>query len=236
LDAVPLRVIGGELGGRVLRGPPRSGVRPTTDRVREALFEILTARGAPMRRVLDLYSGTGAMGIEALSRGAAYCDFVESDSKACEVIRENLRSTGLRERSKLWPMTVAKAISRLAEGNRAGGQSGKRGRDHEPRPEGQGLMADEVLVDDERLTPHPNPLPSRGEETKGYDLVLADPPYEYDRAEAELASVVEQGLLAEDGIVVVEHSSRREWPETLGGLTQLTSRRYGDTRVTLYGG
>ena len=180
---MPLRVIGGELSGRVLRGPPRN-TRPTTDRVREALFEILTARGAPMRRVLDLYSGTGAMGIEALSRGAEWCEFVESDAKACEVIRENLRSTGLREQAKLWPMPVARVTERL-EG--------------------------------------------------AFELVVADPPYGYDRAEAELGAVVERGLLADGGILVVEHSRRREWPENLAGLKQLTSRRYGDTKVTMYG-
>ena len=227
---MPLRVIGGELGGRVLRGPPRSGVRPTTDRVREALFEILTACGAPMRRVLDLYSGTGAMGIEAMSRGGEWCDFVESDAKACEVIRENLRRTGLQGRAKLWPMTVARAISRLGEesGIRASGQSGK--------------AADATFEDAGASTRLPDPLPSRvegnnepEERRKGYDLVVADPPYEYDRAEAELALVVESGLLAEGGTLVVEHSQRREWPEMLGSLAQMDSRRYGDTRVTLYG-
>ena len=177
-------MIGGELGGRVLRGPPRSAVRPTADRVREALFEILSARGAEMGRVLDLYSGTGALGIEALSRGAEFCDFVESDAKACEVIRENLRRTDLGSRSKLWPVAVARTLDRLEQ---------------------------------------------------GYDLVVADPPYEYDRAEAELVAVVEKGLVAEGGTVVIEHSQRKEWPATLAGLTQLTSRRYGDTRITLYG-
>jgi 16S rRNA (guanine966-N2)-methyltransferase len=175
--------------------------------VREALFEILTARGAPMRRVLDLYSGTGAMGIEAMSRGGEWCDFVESDSKACEVIRENLRLTGLQGKTKLWPLSVARAISRLGEqwGIRAIGHSGS---------------ANEASVE---------------AEAEGYDLVVADPPYEYDRAEAELALVVEKGLLAEGGTLVVEHSQRREWPETLGGLEQMDSRRYGDTRITLYG-
>jgi 16S rRNA (guanine966-N2)-methyltransferase len=181
---MPLRVIGGSLGGRVLRGPPRSGVRPTADRVREALFEILEARDAPMARVLDLYSGTGALGIEALSRGAEHCDFVEADARACDVIRENLRLLDLRGRTKLWPLTVAKALPRLSS---------------------------------------------------PYDLVVADPPYEYDRAESDLVSVLEQALLAEGGTLVVEHSQRRDWPETLGGLEQLSSRRYGDTRLTFYG-
>ena len=180
---MPLRVIGGSLGGRTLKGPPRTGVRPTADRVREALFEILAARGAPMTRVLDLYSGTGALGIEALSRGAEYCDFVEADSKACEVIRENLNRTRLPDRAKVWPLPVAKALSRL---------SGP------------------------------------------YDLVVADPPYEYDRAEKELTEVLEKGLLSPEGTLVVEHSQRKLWPQELAGHTQLTSRRYGDTRITLY--
>ena len=188
---MPLRVIGGELGGRVLRGPPRSGVRPTADRVREALFEMLKSRGAPMRRVLDLYSGTGAMGIEAISRGAEWCDFVESDAKACDVIRENLRITGLRDVTKLWPMPLARVIPRLVAAG----------------PEAS---------------------------TAAYDLVVADPPYAYDRAEVELALVVEKGLVAEGGTLVVEHSQRKDWPPILGRLQQLTSRRYGDTRVTLY--
>jgi 16S rRNA (guanine966-N2)-methyltransferase len=65
---MPIRVIGGSAGGRTLKGP-RSGTRPTSDRVREAVFDILASRDADLSRVLDLYSGTGAMGIEALSRG-----------------------------------------------------------------------------------------------------------------------------------------------------------------------
>ena len=67
-----------------------------------------------------------------------------------------------------------------------------------------------------------------------YDLVVADPPYEYDRAESEVAQVIDDGLLAKDGVLVVEHSQRKPWPQTLGGRAQLSSRRYGDTRITLY--
>jgi 16S rRNA (guanine966-N2)-methyltransferase len=180
---MPLRVVGGSLGGRVLKGPPRRGVRPTADRVREALFEVLAARGTEMGRVLDLYGGTGALGIEAMSRGAGFCDFVESDPRACDVIRQNLASTGLLDRAKLWPMPVAKALTRLSG---------------------------------------------------AYDLVVADPPYEYDRAEKELTDLVERGLLAPGGTLAVEHSQRRAWPEDLAGRSQIMSRRYGDTRITLY--
>jgi 16S rRNA (guanine(966)-N(2))-methyltransferase RsmD len=180
---MPLRVIGGSAGGRTLKGPPRAAVRPTSDRVREALFEILAARGADLANVLDLYSGTGALGIEALSRGAGRCDFVEADAKACEVIRENLARTGMLDRARVFHLPVAKALSRL-----------------------QGP----------------------------YGLVVADPPYEYDRAERELISLIEAGLLAADGMLSIEHSKRKEWPEELAGRQRLFSRRYGDTMITLY--
>ena len=179
---MPLRVIAGEAGGRTLKGP-RPGVRPTSDRVREAIFEIVAAHAGELGRVLDLYSGTGALGIEALSRGAEHCDFVEADAKASEIIRENLALTGLKEKARVLNLPVARALSRL-EGS--------------------------------------------------YDLVVADPPYEYDRAEADLRDLIERGLLAEDGILVVEHSKRRAWPEELSGRPTLLSRRYGDTNVTIY--
>jgi 16S rRNA (guanine966-N2)-methyltransferase len=180
---MPMRVIGGTAGGLMLKGPPRSGVRPTSDRVRESIFQILDAHDAALDRVLDLFSGTGALGIEALSRGAEHCDFVEADSRAVEVIRANLSTTHLKDRAKVLPVTVARAMDRL---------------------EGP------------------------------YSLVVADPPYEYDRAEQELAGVIERGLLAPDGTLVIEHSKRKEWPEELAGRPQLLTRRYGDTCVTFY--
>lgn len=178
-----MRVIAGSAGGRQLKGPPRSGVRPTTDRVREAIFEILTSHDYDMTRVLDLYSGTGALGIEALSRGADLCHFVEADSKASDVIRDNLQVTRFIDRGKVYPMPVARAVTRL---------------------------------------------------TGPYDLIVADPPYEYDRAERELASVIEQGLLAPEGTLVVEHSKRTEWPDELAGRPRVFNRRYGDTCISLY--
>ena len=146
---------------------------------------MLEAAGADLSNVLDLYSGTGALGIEALSRGDGRCDFVEADQKTAEVIRQNLARTALLDRARVFAMQVSKALARL----------------------------------------------------KGpYTLVVADPPYEYDRAESELAGVIEGGLLAEDGTLVVEHSKRHEWPATLGGLRRVDTRKYGDTRVSVYRG
>ena len=88
-----MRIIAGEFKGRRLKAPAGSSTRPTADRVREAVFSIL----GPVEdlRVLDLFAGSGALGIEALSRGAASADFVDSDPKAIDAIRANLALVGV---------------------------------------------------------------------------------------------------------------------------------------------
>ncbi|WP_378732638.1 16S rRNA (guanine(966)-N(2))-methyltransferase RsmD [Nocardia brasiliensis] len=89
------RIVAGTAGGRRLRVPP-AGTRPTSDRVREALFSALDARiDFDGIRVLDLYAGSGALGLEALSRGAAYALLVESDRKAAAIVRGNIADLGL---------------------------------------------------------------------------------------------------------------------------------------------
>jgi 16S rRNA (guanine966-N2)-methyltransferase len=90
------RVIAGTAGGRTLRTPPGAGTRPTSERVREALFSALDARGVVQgARVLDLYAGSGALGIEAASRGAAEVVLVESERRAADVAARNVRDLGL---------------------------------------------------------------------------------------------------------------------------------------------
>ena len=89
------RIVAGAAGGRRLAVPPR-GTRPTTDRVREAIFNVLASRlDFDGMRVLDLYAGSGALGLEALSRGAASVMFVDSDRRAAEVIARNIEAVGL---------------------------------------------------------------------------------------------------------------------------------------------
>jgi len=89
-----MRVIAGTARGRPLIAPPGSATRPIADRVKETLFAILAAR-VPDASMLDLYAGSGAVGIEALSRGAAHCDFVEHDRRAVGTIRANLERAGV---------------------------------------------------------------------------------------------------------------------------------------------
>ncbi len=92
-----MRVIAGEFKGRRLKTPKWEGLRPTSDKLRETLFNVLASRmvGA---RVLDHYAGTGAIGIEALSRGAAHVTFVDRDPRALKLIDENLRHCGVEDR------------------------------------------------------------------------------------------------------------------------------------------
>ncbi len=185
-----MRVIAGRAKGRRLAGPPSPATRPTSDLVRGAVFSALESMGADLTRVLDLYAGSGALGVEALSRGAQWCDFVERDGRACASIRENLARTGFAEQAKVHCAPVERVLPGL-----------------------QGP----------------------------YTLVLADPPYlpAGRHGAQEAAPVLER--LAEDGLAVVgrtvlalEHSSREDGPERLGGLSRVKTLRHGDSAVSIY--
>lgn len=93
-----MRVVAGSLRGRRISGPDNETTRPTTDKVREAVFNALGSLGVVEdARVLDLCAGSGAMGIEALSRGASHCTFVETDRAALATLRDNIDSLGISE-------------------------------------------------------------------------------------------------------------------------------------------
>jgi 16S rRNA (guanine966-N2)-methyltransferase len=92
-----MRVIAGIYRGRVLKSPPDNRTRPTSDRLRETLFNVLAPRIDDRTRFLDLCAGTGAVGIEALSRGAAFVTFVDRSKKACALIEENLDKLSVPE-------------------------------------------------------------------------------------------------------------------------------------------
>ncbi len=178
-----MRVLAGRAKGHRLAGPPSRATRPTSDLVRVAIFSALESMGAELTRVLDLYAGSGALGIEALSRGGQWCDFVEKDARTCASIRENLAKTRFDGVAKVHCAPVERALARL---------------------EGP------------------------------YTLVLADPPYAQEAAPS-LERLVESGL-AEAGrtVLVLEHSSREEGPERLGGLSQVKTLRHGDSAVSIY--
>ncbi|QEM68792.1 16S rRNA (guanine(966)-N(2))-methyltransferase RsmD [Geobacter sp. FeAm09] len=114
-----MRVIAGSVRGMRLAAPRGMQTRPTADRVREALFSIISSRrGLEEAQVLDICAGTGGLGIEALSRGAAFCCFVEHDRRVQAVLEKNLEVTGLAARSQLLTVDCLKAVRLLASQGR----------------------------------------------------------------------------------------------------------------------
>ncbi|WP_419946894.1 RsmD family RNA methyltransferase [Candidatus Poriferisodalis sp.] len=113
-----MRVVGGSLSGRRLQAPGQgvNSIRPTSDRVREAVFNMLDSLHAPAGvTVADLFAGTGALGIEALSRGAAHATFVEHDAAACSIITASLAALELSERADIVRGDVLPYIARRAD-------------------------------------------------------------------------------------------------------------------------
>jgi 16S rRNA (guanine966-N2)-methyltransferase len=155
-------------------------VRPSADRVREALF----ARLGDLQGVeaLDLYAGTGALGIESLSRGAASVVFVERAPRSLAVLTRNLAVLDLAEHSRVLREDVSRGVRRL------------------------------------------------GREGLRFGLVLVDPPYGAGEDERALHALVESGVLAPQGTVVVERSRRHPLP-AIAGLERIDERRYGDTVI-----
>ena len=173
-----MRVIAGSRKGHRIDAPKGLATRPTSDRVRENVFNLVQS-WVEDAVVLDLFAGSGAMGIEALSRGAGRAVFVESDAQACRAIEHNLdklRLTGAE--------VVCRDVTRF------------------------------VAAD-----------------TRTYDLVFCDPPYdEYAALEPTLARYAPK-LLTDDGVLVLETAAKTE-PRL--PLAQRTSRRYGAARITLF--
>jgi 16S rRNA (guanine966-N2)-methyltransferase len=107
-----VRVIAGLARGTPLIAPPGSATRPTSDLLRGVIFNMLAAEG-PFERVADLYAGSGALGIEALSRGAAFATFIEQNARACRVIQRNLDAARFSGNDQVMCATLPAAIDRL---------------------------------------------------------------------------------------------------------------------------
>jgi 16S rRNA (guanine(966)-N(2))-methyltransferase RsmD len=174
-----VRIIAGTHRGHTIYAPRGRDTRPTSDRVRESVFNILgSVEGSD---VLDLYAGSGALGLEALSRGAARAVFVDNDREAVRAIERNLDKLKLQA-TVLRRDAVAALTTEAAAGRK-------------------------------------------------YDLVLVDPPYDmYSDIQPQLARYL-PAVLADDGMLVVETDARIA-PEL--PLEERTSRKYGQTRVTVY--
>ncbi len=105
-----MRVITGRAKGHRLKAPRGLGTRPMLDRVKESLFSVIEGYGPIRGRVLDLYAGTGSLGIEFLSRGAEFADFVEQNAHVCSIIRDNLAHTRLSAQARVHHMPVSRFL------------------------------------------------------------------------------------------------------------------------------
>jgi 16S rRNA (guanine966-N2)-methyltransferase len=108
-----MRVTGGKVKGTRLKTLPRHSIRPTTSVVRQAIFSLLENRPTNWRQVLDLYAGSGALGIEALSRRSEWVDFVDHRKSCCDLIRSNLAKIGELQRAHIYCCSVSKALAFL---------------------------------------------------------------------------------------------------------------------------
>lgn len=175
-----MRIISGSKRGKNLISPEGTEVRPTTNMVKESVFNILQF-GIEGRRFLDLFAGSGQMGLEAVSRGAREAVLVDSSRDSVRVIEKNIAATGFGDRT------------RVVCADFAGYLRGERG---------------------------------------AFDVAFIDPPYRDGLMERALELAAER--MAPGGVILCEHGSREQLPETAGDFVKHKVYRYGKTSITAY--
>ncbi len=178
-----MRIITGLYKGRRLKSPKDNKVRPTSDKVKEAVFSMLIPYMEGEFKVLDLFAGSGNMGLEALSRGASLCYFSDSSRDSLKLARENAAICGCEDQCVFFLGDYKANLSRI-----------------------------------------------RGK----VNIIFIDPPYADKYILPALKIIREKGLLAEDGCIVCEHSSKDILPEEYEGFVLSKDRRYGAIGVSLY--
>src|SRR4030066_513327 len=182
-----LRVIGGKAKGRLLKVPTGSKIRPTSDKVRESLFNIIGPAGVAGAIFIDLFAGSGAVGIEALSRGPEHSTFIESNPKHTRIIRENIERCGFQQSANVVLGDVL-------------------------------LMLDRIKL-----------------QSSSYDIVFADPPYDYLKWKILLSKITVNVNISDSGYLIIEHSSKVFMPGEVEEYLVLHGKYiYGDTTLTVY--
>jgi 16S rRNA (guanine966-N2)-methyltransferase len=208
-----MRIIAGTLRSRPLRAPSGADTRPTSDRLRETLFNVLAPR-IEGSAFLDLYAGSGAVGIEALSRGARRVEFVEQSRTAIEVLRDNLAQFGIGTQARIHPGSVANWLRRAAGGTGSAPAG--------PAAKGPSEAA-------EPKTP--------GQFREVFDLVFLDPPWD-DAKEYETALHLLGGsarrLLAPGGLVIAEHRRKQALQAYYGLLKRMRLLEQGDAALSFF--
>lgn len=180
-----MRVIAGDFKGRRLDPIEGMDIRPTSDKVKESLFNIL-GNSVIDSVFLDLFGGTGAIGIEALSRGAKHVVFIDSSAKSIKVLKGNLDKLNIKDKAEVYNTDYSTAISKLYKYGRQ------------------------------------------------FDIVFIDPPYRVGIAESALKEIDKNPILAQSGIIVVEHDTKDDMPEKAGKLFKYRIKHYGSTSLSFY--
>lgn len=211
-----MRIVAGAWRGRALVAPPGQGTRPTADRVRQALFNTLihadwggqsVIEGAV---VLDVFAGTGALGLEALSRGASRAVFIECNEPALRALRANIASCKAQDRSRV----LAVDALRLAW------------------PQSQHLSASPShSKEPAAAVPGPTAAMPNQESDRSASLVFLDPPYDQGLVPRALSGLKNAGQIGENALIVAETSREETWvPEQ----PLLAERHYGAARIVIF--
>jgi len=186
-----LRIIAGKFRGRNLKSPPSLEVRPTSDRLRETLFNIIVPRIADAR-FLDLCAGSGAVGIEAISRGASHATFIDNSRVMCTLVKANLELCRIeRNESEVIEAEVRDYLRRF--------------------------------------------VAKQPDSGKPWDIVFYDPPYAADYGPIlDFFGAHSSSLLAEGGLLVVEHHRKNELPEEIAKLHRYRVLKQGDSALSFY--
>jgi RNA methyltransferase, rsmD family len=180
-----MRITSGTLKNRKIKSREGKETRPTLERIKEAIFSIIGDKITDAR-FLDLYSGTGNMAIEALSRGAGRAVMIEQDKEALRIIIDNVNDLKLDGRCRAYKNDVFRAV--------------------------------EIL----------------GRKNEKFDVIFLDPPYKENITEKTLEKISESEILAEDGIIISEHSVYEKSKDTVGNLVKYDERDYNKKIVTFY--
>lgn len=182
-----MRIIAGKYRGRKLKSPPTLATRPTSDRLRETLFNVLAPR-IESSRFLDLCAGTGAVGIEALSRGASQVTFVDQSRRMCPLIEANLETLEIEDDFKVVTAEASDFLRKFVK-----------------------------------------------EVTSPFDIIFFDPPYAADyETVLDFIGAHATRLLADGGVMIVEHDKKKELREEAGQLRRYRVVRQGDSALSFY--
>lgn len=231
-----MRIIAGAFKGSRLVAPSGSNTRPTSDRVKESLFSMLDGYGVlKAANVLDLFAGSGGLGLEAMSRGAAEVDFVDSSGSSARAVGANAKKLGIGHSTRIHSADV---VSFLASQHGPGHQV--------PEQHGPGHQAPERQTPEQPTREQHGPerfggldIPQEGgvlearsdDEGRIFDLVFMDPPYPLgEDAVTQILSRL-SGLLDMESIVVVERASRVPEPTMPAALEIFRSKTFGETTL-----